>query len=233
MKSPRNITLGKTASQTRALCHEASFEFDVAKYQFRPALEGLFGVPLEELHKWLGSFDQFERRNDQNTILHRVFYTNYSSCFKPIYESFIENFISGIVKFPFAYQVIPTFRVGLPGNRFVGEYHVDSKYNHPDYELNFNLGLSNYLKPCCLMSERTPRSREFFPIECNYGSIFSFNHIDCAHGSDINTTSETMVSIDFRLAMIPFYQHTENKSINLGTTFSLGSYFSSKILNNR
>ena len=51
--------------------------------------------------------------------------------------------LSQIIDFPFSYQVIPTFRLGLPGNRFVGEYHTDAKYNHPDFELNFNMGLSN------------------------------------------------------------------------------------------
>ena len=56
------------------------------------------------------------------------------------------------VKEDFYYQVIPTFRIGLPGNKFVGEYHKDSKYNHQSYELNFNLGISGYLGDAALKS---------------------------------------------------------------------------------
>ena len=56
------------------------------------------------------------------------------------------------------------------------------------------------------MSERIPNTNEFHPLECDYGEIFSFNHIDCLHGSEINTTEQTMVSVDFRIAMIPFYK---------------------------
>ena len=136
-----------------------------------------------------------------------------------------------IIDFPFAYQKIPTFRVGLPRNRFVGEYHNDAKYNHPDFELNFNMGLSNFLKPCCLMSEKIPNTNEFFPIECHNGEIVCFNHLDCLHGSELNTTDKTVVSMDFRLAMIPFYKELDNKSINMNSSFKLGSYFSNEIIN--
>ena len=103
----------------------------------------------------------------KSTLAHKVFYSNFHKSIKPIYEKFIKEFVVEILKpHKFYYQVIPTFRIGLPGNRFVGEYHTDAKYNHPDFELNFNIGLSNYLKPCCLMSEKVSNTKEFFPLEC-------------------------------------------------------------------
>lgn len=221
-----------SAKETRLVAHGKTFHYDISKFPFKDTLEKLYGVELHDLHNWLGSFDKFERKNDQQTIAHRVFYSNYKDKFESIYQNFILNFLSNIIDFPFAYQQIPTFRIGLPGNRFVGEFHNDAKYNHPDFELNFNLGLSNYAKPCCLMSEMVPNSNEFYPLECSYGEIFSFNHIDCLHGSEINTTNETMVSIDFRIAMMPFYKEVNNKSVNMNTSFSVGSYFSNKIINN-
>ncbi|MDC2963264.1 hypothetical protein OAX96_03970, partial [Prochlorococcus sp. AH-736-K15] len=216
---------------TRSVAHGAKFKYEVENYPFKDELETMYGVELHDLHNWLGSFEKFERKNDQQTIVHRVFYSNYKERIEPIYKKFMRNVLSKIIDFPFAYQKIPTFRIGLPGNRFVGEYHSDSKYNHPDFELNFNLGLSNYLEPCCLMSEKNPNSNEFFPLECPYGEIFSFNHIDCLHGSDINTTNKTMVSMDFRLAMLPFYEKLENKSVNMASSFTIGDYFSSEIIN--
>ena len=54
------------------------------------------------------------------------------------------------------------------------------------------------------MSEKVSNTKKFYPLECDYGEMFCFNHIDRIHGSDINTTDLTMVSIDFRVAMIPF-----------------------------
>ena len=222
------IDLHETATATRQSCHGLKFCYDPSKYCFKEALEELFGIPLTDLHLWLGQFETFERKNDQLTFAHRVYYSNFDRMIKPIYKKFIDQFLRSIIAFPFAYQKIPTFRIGLPGNRFVGEYHTDTKYNHPDFELNFNLGLSNYKKPCCLMSEEIPKSKNFLPIECDYGQIFSFNHIDCVHGSEINTTNETMVSIDFRLAMMPFYTTTSNppSSVNMGTSFVINDYFS-------
>ena len=220
-----------TASETRQSVHGMTFQYELSKYPFREELEKLFGLELQDLHLWLGDFEKFDRKNDQQTIVHRVFYSNYSNIIEPIYKDFIANFLSQIIDFPFSYQVIPTFRLGLPGNRFVGEYHTDAKYNHPDFELNFNMGLSNNLKPCCLMSEKVSNTNEFYPLECENGEIFSFNHIDCLHGSEINTTDQTMVSMDFRVAMIPFYEEIDAKSVNMNSSFKIGDYFSKKIIN--
>ena len=220
-----------TASETRQRVHGITYRYELEKYPFREELEKLFGLDLQDLHLWLGNFEKFDRKNDQQTIVHRVFYSNYSKIIEPIYKDFVTNFVSQIIDFPFSYQVIPTFRIGLPGNRFVGEYHTDAKYNHPDFELNFNIGLSNYLKPCCLMSEKVSNTKEFFPLECENGEIFSFNHIDCVHGSEINTTDQTMVSMDFRVAMIPFYKEIDAKSVNMNSSFKIGDYFSKEIIN--
>lgn len=225
------ISVQASPGETRSRCHGQLFNYDTSRYNFKERAEELFGCSLAGLHEWLGSFERFDRRNDQHTLAHRVFYSNYTRAIKPVYDEFMSDFMSRVVDMPFSYQVIPTFRIGLPGNRFVGEYHKDSKYAHPEFELNFNLALSNYLSPCCLMSETVPDSGEFHPIECRHGQIFSFNHIDCMHGSEINTTDETMVSFDFRLAMMPFYQDTGSRSINMRRAFSIGDYFSSNIIN--
>ena len=225
------ITPLSTASQTRNSAHGLHFKYDINKYNFKELIETLFGCQLDELHQWLGAYSAFDRRNDQHTLAHRVFYSNYKKLIQPVYTSFMHEVLSQLIQMPFSYQVVPTFRVGLPGNRFVGEYHKDSKYLHPDFELNFNLALSNYAAPCCLMSERIPGSRVYEPIECMYGEIFSFNHIDCMHGSELNSTDLTMCSFDFRVAMLPFYKETSAKSINMNSAFKIGEYFSSSVVN--
>lgn len=217
----------------RRRLHTQHFGYDINKYPFKDAVEGLLGVKLEELHKYLGHYDVFDRANDQSTLVHKVFYANFESSIKPLYDNFISDFIAEIVQADFFYQIIPTFRIGLPGNKFVGEFHTDAKYNHQSYEVNFNLGLANYLGNAALRSQIVPGGKEFVLLECPYGQVFSFDHIDCLHGSEPNASELTMVSFDFRLAIKDLYYDTPAKSINVGTLFKPGSYFSAKPISSR
>jgi len=219
------------AEDLRGFLHTKTFDFPTSKYPFKETLEELYGCPLFELHKYLGKFDEFERSNDQSTLVHKVFYSNFKKLIQPIYNDFIENFIKKLIEpHKFYYQVIPTFRIGLPGNKFVGEYHKDSFYNHQSYELNFNLGLANYMGQPALKTETKPGSKKFMILESPYGRIFSFDHIDCLHGSDKNLTENTMVSFDFRLALKDIYFDSDASSVNLSTNFVPGSYFSGMVI---
>ena len=40
-----------------------------------------------------------------------------------------------------------------------------------------------------------------------------------------------MVSMDFRVAMIPFYEEIDAKSVNMNSSFKIGDYFSKEIIN--
>jgi len=219
------------ASELRNFLHLKSFEYSTEDYPFKETLENIYGCKLDSLHKFLGQYDIFELKNDQTTLAHKVFYSNFNEKIKPIYERFIKEVILKIVKpNKFYYQVIPTVRIGLPGNKFVGEFHKDSHYNHQSYELNFNLGLSNYLGDAALKTEKSPNSKTWITLECPYGKIFSFDHIDCLHGSSVNKSSKTMVSFDFRLALKDLYFETDASSVNLDSKFKPGYYFSSQCL---
>jgi hypothetical protein len=216
------------SNDIRKSLHTQHFSYNTEEYPFKDLVEEILGVRLEELHKFLGQYNVFNRASDQSTLAHKVFYANFESKIKPLYNSFISDIIANIVQTDFYYQVIPTFRIGLPGNKFVGEFHTDTKYNHQPYEVNFNLGLANYTGNAALLSEKTPESSEFVLLECPYGEIFSFDHIDCLHGSEPNGSELTMASFDFRLAIKDLYVDTPAKSINVGTSFKPGSYFSAE-----
>ena len=219
------------AGDLRSHLHMKRFQYSTANYPFKEVLESLFGCELGDLHKYIGKFEKFDREHDQNTLIHKIFYSNFKEKIKPIYENFIKDFIPKIVfQKPFHYQVIPTFRVGLPGNVFVGEFHKDSFYNHQKYELNFNLGLANYDGDASLITEIRPNSKDWVKLSCPYGNIFSFDHIDCLHGSEINTSKRTMVSFDFRLALEEIYFYSEAKSMNMKSLFIPGEYFSKEVI---
>ena len=86
-----------TARETRQQVHGMTFSYELEKYPFREELEKLFGIELQDLHLWLGNFEKFDRKNDQQTIVHRVFYSNYSKIIEPIFKNFITNFVSQII----------------------------------------------------------------------------------------------------------------------------------------
>ena len=220
------------AASLRTEFHTKRFSYEISQYPFKETLENLYGCELKFLHKYLGEFNEFKQSNDQSTLAHKVFYSNYNKVLKPIYINFIENFIAHLL-FPhkFYYQLIPTFRIGLPNNVFVGEFHKDSKYNHQSYELNFNLGLENYGGSASLKTEKKQNSNDWIILECPYGEIFSFDHIDCLHGSESNKTNETMVSFDFRLALKELYFESDAISINNKISLKPGYYFSSDYIN--
>ncbi len=219
------------AKELRPQLHMKYFDYSVNDYPFKETLENLYGCKLVDLHLFLGKFERFERENDSISLAHRVFYGNFEEKIKPIYEKFIKNIISKIFgTHRFYYQLIPTFRVGLPGNVFVGEFHKDSFYNHQNYEVNFNLGLANYEGNASLKTQICPESDDWVNLSCPYGKIFSFDHIDCLHGSEPNLGNKTMVSIDFRLALSELYFDTAAKSVNMKSEFKPGSYFSSELV---
>ncbi len=219
-----------SADLLRTSIHGKTFHYPVDRYPFKKVVESVLGVDLGELHNFLGSYERFKRINDQSTLAHKVFYANYFKTIKPLYEDFIVTYIADLIPFDFYFQAIPTFRIGLPGNTFVGEYHKDSMYNHQSYEINFNLGLSNYQGKASLKVERTPGSGDFINLESPYGTIFSFDHIDCLHGSEPNDSQKTMISFDFRLALKDLYFSSNLTSINMNSTFSPGSYFSDQLI---
>lgn len=220
-----------TPNKIRKELHCKRFKYNTDSYNFKSALEELFGCDCANLHYYLGDFLQFKRTSDQKTIVHKVFYSNFKEKIYPIYYKFQKNFIAQIIKEPYYFQVIPTFRLGLPGNKFVGEFHKDSFYNHKGYEVNFNLGISGYIGNASLKTEKSPLSNEFINLECPYGEIFSFDHIDCMHGSEINDTENTMVSFDFRIALKNLYFDSESTSINTKSQLNKGSYFSNELIN--
>ena len=217
-------------NKLRKILHAKRFSYNTEEYPFKEVLDSIFGCDVGLIHNHLGHFNQFERKNDQSTLAHKVFYSNFSGKFSSIYEHFIRNVIKPIINEKFYYQVIPTFRIGLPGNRFVGEFHTDRKYNHQDYEINFNVGIANYMGDASLKVQSNINPGQFELLECPYGSLFSFDHIDLLHGSEPNPYSFTMVSFDFRCALTSLYFDSDKASVNTRTIFNKGAYFSSEAI---
>ena len=57
------------ASKIRSNLHMKSFEYSIKEFPFKNILEGIYGCELDNLHKYLGSFDHFERENNAKIII--------------------------------------------------------------------------------------------------------------------------------------------------------------------
>lgn len=214
----------------RTKLHTNRFKYSKKLFPFKEKISKLFGIELEKIHNFLGNGSLYESsKAAQSTFAHKVFYSNFEEKISPIYKSFMKEVIKPIVKLPFYYQKIPTFRLGLPGTEFVTEYHKDSDFNHQSYEINFNLGLANYSKGNFRV-EKIPNSKQFLNVSCPYGEIVSINHIDCVHGCEPNNSKETMVSFDFRLAIAESYKDSSLLSLTNNIKFSVGHYFSEDLI---
>jgi hypothetical protein len=84
----------------------------------------------------------FKRETDQQTIFHKRFY-GIDEHFFNVYRRFVKQVAEPYVGEEVVYQRVPTFRVHLPDNLGVGEFHRDRDYNHQTSEINFWLPLTN------------------------------------------------------------------------------------------
>ena len=129
--------------------------YDTRTYQFLDIIQYWFedegilpmsGLPNLHLER---TYDLFERENDQSTIWHKCFYERIrkDDSFNDSYTDFLHDIIKPRFGEEIVYQKIPTFRVHLPGNISVGEFHKDKHYRNEDWadkvqELNYFVPLT-------------------------------------------------------------------------------------------
>lgn len=208
-----------------AIKHLDIISYDTNQFPFASILSELFSYPLERLHE-LKDYPLFTRASDQVTIFHRQFYDAFDSILKNAYLAFLRDVVHPYVKDDLVYQKVPTFRVGFPNNVWVGEYHRDSWYGHPNEELNFLVPFTNMYGSKSLYVESEPSKGDFRPQNVKYGQVLHFDHTGCTHGNELNLEGSTHVSFDFRV--IPYRHYNKNshgKSINTGMEFKIGGYF--------
>lgn len=202
-------------------------KYDSNRYNFRPIIEKILNMDaLESLHDMCGKDGVFSREKDQSTIWHRKYYENFS-LIKPLYNDFINSFIKKLYNNqPIIFQTIPTFRVHLVGNLAVGEWHKDSKYNHSEEEINFWLPFTDAFDTNTVWTESEVDKGDYAPQKVNYGELLIFNGAKLFHGNKVNTTAATRVSFDFRVVEKSKFVPSSKQSVNTGSKFDIGGYFS-------
>lgn len=209
-----------------------TIQYDTEKYSFKNIISEWFEAPeLSRLHL-IKDYEHFERENDQSTIWHKNFYKmiRTEKSFDNAYVKFLEDVIKPRFGEKIVYQKIPTFRVHLPGNIAVGEFHKDKHYRNVEWankvkETNYFTPLTKAYDTNTIWVESEEDKGDFAPMECEYGSCIEWDASNLNHGNKDNSTNDTRVSFDFRVIPLSRYVDSDHVTINTKIPFGIGGYY--------
>ncbi len=222
----------RMARQKRHLLHCRRLIGSSEGIELAKAVQKVLGLPLEGLHKYVGPYPIFSPGNDNTTATHQQLYRNHAAV-EPLFRKLAERIVKEMIGEPCHLQAIPSYRFGLPGNRWVGSYHKDSDSGHGDFELNAICAFTPMLASAALHVEQSIGAQDFAPMELETGEVILFDHIDRVHGCPINQEGVSVASIDFRFVPQRFAKPAFNNqalSVNTGTPFLPGGYFTHEII---
>jgi hypothetical protein len=203
---------------------------DIVDYWFEN--DGILPIGgLSNLH-YHKTYNLFIRDNDQSTIWHKSFYKNIKKDenFFMIYKDFLTNYIKPRFNEEIVFQKIPTFRVHLPGNISVGEFHKDKHYRDENWaekvqELNYFLPLTKAYGTNTIWTETEEDLGDFQEIRANVGDCIEWSATKLTHCNKKNITRRTRVSFDFRVIPKSRYIDSNHLTINTKIPFGIGGYY--------
>ena len=206
--------------------------YDIEKYPFKSIVSNWLDTrDLHKLHE-IKQYEHFDRKHDQSTQWHRMFYKmiRMDKTFDKIYMNFLREHIKPKFGEEIVYQKIPTFRVHLPNNVSVGEFHKDMDYRNKEWaekvkEINYYVPLTKAYGTNTIWAESEEDKGDFKPIHSNYGECIEWEASKLTHGNKDNITSNTRVSFDFRIIPKSRYIESNYLTINTKIPFGIGGYY--------
>lgn len=202
-----------------------TIDYDLGAYPFPEIIRSWLGVDrLEDIHEGV-DYEVFTRETDQSTDFHRRLY-EIGEDFYEVYRRFLRDVARPFVGDELIYQRIPSFRIHLPGNLAVGEFHRDRDYSHGEGEINLWLPVTRAWDTNSVWIESSEGAEDYKPHTVEVGQVLVFDGVNLAHGNKLNETGKTRVSFDFRV--IPKSQYRprhDAQSVNTGVRFEIGGYF--------
>ena len=213
------------------------YNYDVSKYSFAKLIAEAFEVDdLTTLHKSRADLmpaEKLDFNTETRTKFHKTFYKRLDSKsgwseMVDAYECFIREEVALRFEEDFVYQVFPSFRVHIPNDRAIHYWHYDTDTNHkhPDWEINFQIAITDMYDSNCTWVETVPGLKDFRPMEMKYGEYTIFNGNKCTHGNKVNKTGKMRVSFDFRV--LPFSKYVSENQVKSATAsrrFIVGDYY--------
>lgn len=123
------------------------------------------------------------------------------------------------------YQTVPTFRVQIPGNLSVGEFHTDKDYNHGEEEINWWIPVTRAYGTNTVWIESEPNKKDYQPYELGPGQALIFSGANLSHGNKVNDTPHTRVSLDFRVVPARDFKSRDTESMIRKLKMDIGGYF--------
>lgn len=213
--------------------------YDVALYPFGDEIAKIFGVDQCDLRivhlkrRDLLPDGPLARSTETLTNFHDLLLRDIAladgSAVRGVYRRFISDVISPLFDGDFVYQTFPTFRLQFPGDMAIHEWHYDSdpSHSHPDWEINFQIPLTEMRGSVATWIESVPGLRDFAPMEMRVGEFAIFDGNRCLHGNRSNATELTRASLDFRVLPLGRYmaQSAAGMSATAGKRFVVGEYY--------
>ena len=189
------------------------YSYNLNEYGFRHEIEKMFGTnQLERIHEIEDcDFGILDMETDQTTNLHKKFLKDV------ILPHFNEDLL---------YQKIPTFRIQVPNNISVAEFHNDKSYSHSPHEVNIFLPITEAKETYTIWSESQENLGDYSPMNAEYGEYYIWDGANLKHGNKMNESDISRFSVDFRV--LPFSKYDEKNMQETITTkikLKLGSYF--------
>ena len=212
--------------------------YDIDIYPFLDIIEYWFDnegiLPLGglcDLHHHQ-QYEHFDRKHDQSTKWHKCFYKKIreDSVFDSYYKAFLEDKVKPRFNEEIVYQKIPTFRVHLPGNVSVGEFHKDKDYRNKEWaekvkEINYYVPLTKAYDTNTIWAESEEDKGDYSTIVADYGECVEWDASNLTHGNKDNITNFTRVSFDFRVISKSRYIDSNHLTINTKIPFGIGGYY--------
>jgi hypothetical protein len=198
--------------------------YDQSRYPFADLVREIFGISdLAQIQSSV-PLERLTRGTDQSTDLHARFYANNASVLA-VYETFVADQIAPLYAERFCYQRVPTFRVQLPNNVAVGDFHVDADYHHPAGECNFWLPLTRCWGNNSIWIERHQGEGDYEPVTLRPGEVLAFDAVHLRHGNKLNDTGAARVSLDFRCIPLSLLPLTATRSVSYGLPMTVDGYY--------
>ena len=205
------------------------YSYNLDEYNFRQEIEKMFGTnQLERIHEIEDcDFGILDMETDNTTYLHKKFYEKVEQTnFLDDYKKFLKDVILPHFNEDLLYQKIPTFRIQVPDNISVAEFHNDKSYSHSPDEVNIFLPITEAKETYTIWSESQENLADYSPMNAEYGEYYIWDGANLKHGNKMNESNVSRFSVDFRV--LPFSKYDENNMQETITTkikLKLGSYF--------
>jgi hypothetical protein len=176
----------------------AIIEYDTRAHDFRTWASSVLGFEsLENIHE-RADLKIYSNVIAQINACRSELNKGFRYC-KPIYMDFIQSIIAPRYHGINSYQIPPSFCLHFSGEGS-SPFHRDRDCRINSAYLNVWIPLTRVWGANSIWIESEDGTADFSPVELEYGQALIFDGPHLCHGSVLNDTPSTRVSMDFRFA---------------------------------